>query len=220
MEQDSALPGGQAKLPLAAVLACWAGFALVAWFQASGTSVGFDRAGLLLWREAPALMPAGPTWLTSLMRGLTTMGGGTFRTVLGLVVLAALLARRHMRQGLMLLAIMLPAAAINFSLKELFDRPRPDLVPYFDTFGDLSFPSGHSFNGAATYLGLALILARQMPRLGKALVAGAVILSLGIAFSRVWVGVHWPTDAIAGWLGGMGWALLVTMLLREQSDTA
>lgn len=203
---------------IVAACASWAGFALVAWWQASGASSGFDQAGLLFWREGPSLLPPGPGWLTNLMQGLTVMGGGTFRTVLGVAVLAALLVRRHTRQGLVLLAIVLPAAAINSGLKALFARPRPDLVPYLDSFGAFSFPSGHSFNGTATYLGLALVFASLAPRLRPPLLAAGLTLSLGIAFSRVWLGVHYPTDAIAGLLAGAGWVLLVWALLQPEGE--
>lgn len=203
---------------LAAGLACWLGFALVAWWQASGASAGFDRAGLLLWRQPPQLYPIGPAWLTDAMRGLTTLGGGAFRVPLGLAALALLLSRRYLREAMMLAAIMVPAAVINSGLKTLFDRPRPDLVPYLHAFTDQSFPSGHSLNGAATYLGLALIAAALLPRLRGSFFTMALCLSLGIAFSRVWLGVHYPTDAIAGWLGGTGWVLVVTALIQPRGN--
>lgn len=209
-------PAGKPYAAFAAALACWAAVAAVAWWQASGASAGFDRAGLLLWREAPSLLPIGPAWLTSLMQGLTTVGGGIFRFALGLAVLIVLVARRHTSQTLMLLALMLAPPLINSELKALFARPRPDLVPYFDTFNDPSFPSGHSFNAAATYIGLALILASLRPGLRAPLIAAGVLLSLAIAFSRVWLGVHWPTDAVAGWLGGTGWALMMGAAIRPK----
>ncbi|MCB2077360.1 MAG: phosphatase PAP2 family protein [Novosphingobium sp.] len=193
-------------------------FALVAAWQASGASASFDRAGLLYWREMPLLFPVGPAWLTQAMQGLTIMGGGPFRIALGLFVLTLLLARRHIRESLMLLAIMIPAAAINSGLKLLFARPRPDIVPRLDGFSDLSFPSGHSFNGAATYLGLALIMAGLRSRTRYWLVVPALCLSLAIAFSRVWLGVHYPTDAIAGWLGGTGWATMVAYLMQPRAS--
>jgi len=204
-------------LLLSAGVACWAGFSLVAWWQASGASTGFDRAGLLLWREVPSLQPIGPGWLSDAFRLITLLGDGPFRTVLGLAVLGLLIFRRHLREGLVLAAIMIPSATFNSLLKSLFARPRPDIVPYLSGFGDFSFPSGHSMNGAATYLGLALIFAGTMPRYRSALLTGAICLSMAIAFSRVWLGVHYPTDTIAGWLAGTGLALMVASLLRPKT---
>jgi len=198
-------------------VACWAGFVLVAWWHTSGASAGFDRAGLLLWREGASLQPIGPDWLSDAFRLITLLGGGPFRTVLGLVILGILLVCRYLREGLVLVAIMVPSAEINSLLKSFFAQPRPDIVPYLAGFGGFSFPSGHSMNGAATYLGLALIFAGMLSRYRSALLAGALCLSLVIAFSRVWLGVHYPTDAIAGWLAGTGWALMVASLLRPKT---
>ena len=207
-------PGPHRTELLTVAFACWLGFALVAWWQESGASAAFDRAGLLYWRQAPQLGPVGPALLTDAMQALTVVGSGTFRIVLALIVVAVLLARRHNRESVMLVALMTLPAATNSVLKWLFARPRPDIVPHLTSFGDLSFPSGHSLNGAATYLGLALILAGLSPHRRGIWIAAALCLSLAIAFSRVWLGVHYPTDAIAGWLGGTGWALIVTTLLR------
>ncbi|MCB2074145.1 MAG: phosphatase PAP2 family protein [Novosphingobium sp.] len=207
------IPTGPPRIRLISVaLACWAGFVLVAWWQASGASADFDRAGLLMWRQGPMLQPIGPGWLSDAFDTVTQLGGGRFRTALGLLALVLLFACGHRYESLLLAAILLPAAAINSVLKLIFARPRPDLAPYLADFGGFSFPSGHSFNGAATYIGLALILVRLAPNHRIAMLAMATALSLAIAFSRVWLGVHYPTDAIAGWLGGAGWALVVASL--------
>lgn len=207
-------PGAHRTRLLAAAFTCWLGFAAIAWWQESGASAAFDSAGLLIWRKPPLFDPAGPAIVTDAMQVLTLFGGGPFRTMLGIIVLAVLLSRRRKRESVMLLALMIPSAAINSTLKWLFARPRPDIVPHLTGYGDLSFPSGHSLNGAATYLGLALILGSLRGRRHGVWIAAALCLSLGIAFSRVWLGVHYPTDAIAGWLGGTGWALMVAAVAR------
>ncbi len=201
---------------IAGGFACWLGLALIAWWQASGASAGFDRAGLLLWRDGPLLDAVGPAWLTSAMAGLTLIGGGPLRSALAIAVCAVLLVRRRMRDAVLLAGTALSAAAVNAGLKQLFARPRPDIVPHLDRISDLSFPSGHSFNSAAVYLCMALTIARLAPRRRGALIGAAMGLSLAIAFSRVWLGVHYPTDAMAGWLGGVGWALLLNALGRPQ----
>jgi undecaprenyl-diphosphatase len=194
---------------LAAALACWIGFTIVAQWQASGASAGFDRAGLLMWRRGPTLMPIGPAWLTHLMRSVTLLGNSRERLAIACLAFLILLFRRHIRAAVILAATAIPAIAIDSCLKLLFARPRPMIVPHLASYSQLSFPSGHSFNGSATYIGIALAAAAIAPRERIPMITVGLILSLAIAFSRVWLGVHYPTDVIAGLLGGAGWALLV-----------
>ena len=124
----------------------------------------------------------------------------------------------------MLLALTAVLAwAVEFAIKVAVGRPRPEIVPHLTDAGGASFPSGHSFNSAVVFIAVALAFAtmstRQSVRI--TIIGSAIVLSLLVAWSRVWLGVHFPSDVTAGWLGGAGWAFLATALLsRAARDMA
>jgi undecaprenyl-diphosphatase len=101
-------------------------------------------------------------------------------------------------------------------LKDLFGRPRPDLVPYAAYASNSSFPSGHSMMSAITYLVLGALLARSQERklLKAYFLVTAAFITVLVGISRVYLGVHWPTDVLAGWTAGAVWALLCWLLAR------
>jgi undecaprenyl-diphosphatase len=111
---------------------------------------------------------------------------------------------------------------VNTVLKGLIGRARPEIVPHLTAAGGDSFPSGHSFNSAVVFIAVALafatLSARQSVRL--TIIGSAVAFSLAVAWSRVWLGVHFPSDVIAGWLGGAGWAFLATAVLHRPAQAA
>ncbi len=100
-------------------------------------------------------------------------------------------------------------ALLNTGLKHVFERARPDLVPHEVIVANASFPSGHAFGAAMVYLTLAALLTfRMQPRAARViLLALAIGLSLAVGVSRVALGVHWPSDVLAGWAAGSAWAL-------------
>lgn len=201
----------------AAGLACWAAFTLVWWLVHAGALQDFDREGLLLWRSAPSLMPAGPPWLTDAMRGITQLGSVVPRNAVALVALFVLMFLKLRREALLFAGAVLGAWLFDWLVKLAVARPRPRIVPHLIGFSGMSFPSGHSFNAAAIYLAMAFafgaISARRDVRL--AVVSIAVVLSMLVALSRIWLGVHWPSDVIAGWLGGAGCALMARSALQR-----
>ena len=175
----------------------------------------FDAAGLQLWRTGTDLHPRGAPWLTEAVRDYTALGGVLLRHIVAVGALVALLFLRLRREAVLLALTIAGGWAVNSGLKLLIGRPRPDLVPHLMEAGGQSFPSGHSFNSAVVYIAIALAFAALSPRQSVRLtvIGIAVALTMLVSLSRVWLGVHYPSDAIAGWLGGAGWAFLATALL-------
>ena len=198
---------------LAALLAAAAGLWV---FIALGDEIGdgdlhtLDRAILLALRNpADPADPLGPRWFEEFMRDLTALGG---HGVLGLMLLAAtsfLFLAGMRRTGASVLAACLSGALLSALLKDFFARPRPDLVPHAAYVLTPSFPSGHAFLSALVYLTLATLVARQLKRrrLRLHVMAVAVLLTMLVGTSRVYLGVHWPSDVLAGWAIGATWAL-------------
>ncbi len=206
-----------------AALLCWLGFAGVAVMVLGGDAAAFDSAGLSFWRSGPLMLPRGPIWLLEMVRDLTALGGVMLRYAFAIAGFFALRALRMRRESFVLAGTLISGWVVEYALKLLVGRPRPMIVPHLTEAGGASFPSGHSFNAALVYIALALAFAALAPRrrLRRALIAGAMVLSLGIAFSRVWLGVHFPSDAIAGWFAGAAWAFTAAALLgRPAASTA
>lgn len=194
--------------------ALWAFFEL-AEDMVEGDTHAFDEALLLALRNpADRNDPLGPPWLETVMRDITALGG---LTVLGFAVLAVSgllwLQGRRRTVGPLLLAVA-GGQAFSWLAKGFFDRPRPDLVPHGTLVTSASFPSGHSMMAAVIWLTLAAMAVRTEPRRWVAvyLVALAVLMAVAVGISRVYLGVHWPTDVLGGWAAGAAWALACVAL--------
>ena len=200
---------------LMASAVCWIGFAVVAIAVLGGRSGQFDAAGLRLWRTGIDLHPRGSPWLAEAVRDYTALGGVLLRNLFAIGVIVALLFLRLRREATLLALTIMSGWLVNTAIKTLVGRPRPDIVSHLTEAGGLSFPSGHSFNSAVVYISIALAFAALSPRqsVRATIVFSAMALTLLIALSRVWLGVHYPSDALAGWLGGAGWAFTAAALL-------
>ena len=200
---------------LSAALVCWAGFALIVALVLSDRLGSFDSEGLRFFRTGLDQVPVGPPALLEAVRDWTALGGVLLRNVFAVIAIAALLLVRLRREATLLAATILSGWVVNTLIKAAVGRPRPTIVSHLAEAGGPSFPSGHSFNSAVVYMGIALALAAISARRGVrwSLIAGAAVLTALIALSRVWLGVHYPSDVLAGWLGGMGWALTASALL-------
>jgi undecaprenyl-diphosphatase len=152
--------------------------------------------------------PLGPPWLEEMMRDLTALGGVAVLTLLTLAVLGYLLLRRKPKAAGFVAASIFGAALAGALLKSVFDRARPDLALHLSLAQSSSFPSGHSMLSAAVYFTLAALLARleENVMLKAYLLLCAAVLAFFVGLSRVYVGVHWPTDVLAGWAAGAAWA--------------
>lgn len=198
-----------------AAIACWIGFTLVVLAVERGASARIDEAGLLFWRAIPDLRPRGPGWLLEGVRDVTALGGVLLRNLFALAAIAALLFMRLRREAVLLAGTIVSGWVVDSAIKHFIGRPRPTIVPHLTDAAGTSFPSGHSFNSAVVYIAIALAFAAMSSRhsVRATIVVAAMLLSLLIAFSRVWLGVHYPSDVIAGWLGGAGWAFAASALL-------
>lgn len=188
-----------------------------------GDTLKFDRWLLRSLRSATdAGVPAGPGWLNAAMVEITALGGTTVLTLVTLFAGAVLLARRKWALALFVMGTIAVAATANSALKDLFLRDRPNIVPHLVEVSSASFPSGHAMNSATVYLTLAALLAaaERSWRVRAVLMGGAVGLTLLIGFSRVYLGVHWPTDVLAGWTVGAAWAVASALIAHrlQQAD--
>ncbi|MCF8104224.1 MAG: phosphatase PAP2 family protein [Desulfohalobiaceae bacterium] len=182
-----------------------------------GETMSLDRSILLSMREADDQSDLwGPKWLEETGRDLTSLGGIAVLALLGLGVAGFLILDNKPRTALFLVVSIGGALLISQLLKSEFVRPRPDLVPHESVVYTKSFPSGHSMLAAATYLTLAVLLSRvlQRPRLQAYVLFLAVFFTVLVGVSRVYLGVHWPTDVLAGWTSGAVWAVVCLLVLR------
>jgi undecaprenyl-diphosphatase len=180
-----------------------------------GDTLAFDR-WLIAGLRDPANpgSPLGPLWLKKAMVDLTALGGGPFLTLLTVAAAGFLVAARKWGMAaFVVLAIAAGGLAANL-LKWVFVRARPDLVPHLVNVDSASFPSAHAMNSAVTFLTLGVLLGRSLKdgRLKAYLLGLAVFLTLIVGFSRVYLGVHWPTDVVAGWAVGAAWAILCSLV--------
>jgi undecaprenyl-diphosphatase len=191
-------------------------FAALADEVMEGGTRKLDSALLLALRRPGDLQPLGPPALLDAARDITALGGPVVLTLLTAAVslFLALDGKKHM--ALFVCGSVGSGLLVSNLLKDSFDRPRPDIVPHEVYAASYSFPSGHSMLSAITYLTLGAILARSHERklLKAYFLLLAVFLSGLIGVTRVYLGVHWPTDVLAGWTAGAVWALLCWLLAR------
>ena len=195
-----------------------AGFGFCAWaFIAiadevhEGATQSLDRALLLAMRNPQDLSdPIGPGWLEEAARDITALGGDTVLMIVTAATWIYLMLAGKRGAALLVLVAIVGGLLLSTGLKLGFERPRPDLVPHGTRVYTASFPSGHAMLSAVTYLTLGALLSRvQDRRRLRAFMMGlAVFLTLIVGVSRVYLGVHWPSDVLAGWTVGAAWAAL------------
>lgn len=198
------------SLLLTVAAALW-GFVELADEVLEGSTEAVDRAVLLFFRVPGDLTdPIGPPWVELLITDTTALGGVAVLAIITVIVVGYLVVMAKRSAAVFVLVAIGGGTVVSFALKSLFERARPDLVPHGVEVATASFPSGHAMLSAVTYLTLGALLARFLPRRrAKAyVVTVAALLTLAIGVSRVYLGVHWPTDVLAGWTLGAAWAVL------------
>ena len=180
-----------------------------------GETRGFDRDLLLMFRNPERLSdPIGPAWLEVVVRDITALGGLVTLALLSIAACGYLwLTNRH-RLALFVAVSVTGGSLVNTLLKGLIERPRPDIVPHGTSAALSSFPSGHAMMSAIVFLTLGAMLAyaSDTTRVKVYFLSWSVLLTVLVGTSRVYLGVHWPTDVIAGWIGGATWAMLCLLV--------
>jgi undecaprenyl-diphosphatase len=205
-------------LSLAAVSFFAYAFVEIAGDVMEGDVEALDRALLLGLRQAEDLSdPIGPAWFEEAARDVTALGGTTVLTFVTAAVVVYLFMVRKSASALFVVFAATGGLFLSNLLKLWFERARPDLVPHGAEVYTASFPSGHAMLSAVTYLTLGALLARfqTSPRLKAFFLSIAVILTLAVGASRVYLGVHWPTDVLAGWCIGAAWAAFCWFLALQ-----
>lgn len=201
---------------LLTVTCAW-GFVHLGQLVSGGHTDDFDTTVLLALRDRMDTSdPIGPRWVEEIARDMTALGGIGVVTGLTLVSVG-LLGMSGRRHAAWLVAIAVVGATLmSMFLKDSYDRPRPDLVPHGSIVYTRSFPSGHSMLAAVTYLTIAVVVMRLLRRrtMRFYVLAIAAFVTASVGVSRVYLGVHWPSDVLAGWVAGTGWASLVWIVAR------
>lgn len=206
----------RALLALALVIAGVVVFMRLAAYVAGDTPGEFDvRLITALRNPADLSDPIGPGWLEEAMRDLTALGGSIVLLIVSCAAFAFLFMAGKSHAAYLLAASVIGAMLLSQLLKFGISRPRPELVPHGTRVYTQSFPSSHAMMSAAVYLTLAALLARtqRLARVRIFIIAIAAFITALVGASRVYLGVHWPTDVLAGWVGGAVWAILCWIVM-------
>jgi undecaprenyl-diphosphatase len=193
---------------LVLILIAGVAFAHLAEEVAEGETQAFDHS-VMVW-----MGEHGSPTLTILAQEVTALGSGMVVWMVILVASAFLWGSKHRYSVALLWVAMLGAGIISSALKAFYDRPRPDVFPWRVPYaGEASFPSGHSMTAMVGYATLAYLIARLEPSAALRRltfgVAGVVIVAIGL--SRMYVGVHWPSDVLGGFAMGLAWAAFAAL---------
>lgn len=206
------------EAPLLAAIALISGL-ILAFLQIAdealeGEMEAFDNAILMLFRDPSNIdQVIGPVWLHEMVRDITALGSFA---ILGLIVLGVcvyLLMAKMRASALLVVISVLGGTLLSTVLKMSYNRPRPDLTSMSHQF-TASFPSGHAMLSAVTFMTLGAVLAQLAPTRALRIftIAAAIFLTAIVGSSRIFMGVHYPSDVLAGWCLGAAWALLCSTI--------
>lgn len=209
---------GREVAALVVVLASIAAFVALIVLISSPEIQRFDESVVRALRNQHDLSnPVGPKWVQELARDYTALGGyGVLSTLTVLIALFLSFAGKR-RRAWFAAFVVFAGYLVSMGLKAAIGRPRPAIVPYLSNFNSASFPSGHSMMSAVVYITFSLMLADLAirKRVGALLFIAPVAISAAVGFSRVYMGVHYPTDVFAGWCAGISWALGCWLIARR-----
>ena len=197
------------------------GFINLAGEMLEGDTQAFDVAFLKSLRmNGDLATPHGPSWMLDAMRDITALGGVTVLSMVSALAIAFLLTRGRVKQASYTMLATGGGALMGKLLKTLCARERPEVVPHLVEVTSLSFPSGHSMNSAIIYLTLAVMISRSFDeRRARIFTIGtSALLVLAIGFSRLYLGVHYPTDVLGGWTVGASWALAMGLIATRLQE--
>lgn len=193
------------------------GFVSIADEVIQGDFRQFDETILLSMRTTgDPSDPIGPSWFEEAGRDVTALGSVAALLIFTITMAGYLYLKKQAWVALFVVLAIVSGTAVSTLMKSGFDRPRPELVPHKTQIYTKSFPSGHSSMSALVFLTLGAVMARaERDRKTKVfLIAVPVVLSLLVGVSRVYMGVHWPSDVLAGWLLGTTWAAASWLVFR------
>jgi undecaprenyl-diphosphatase len=186
-----------------------------------GDTFAIDKAIMRAVRTAgDASELVGPAWVKLAVIDLTALGGAPVLTLVTVLATGSLVSmRRYSTAGFVVLSVSC-GAILSTIIKGIFVRPRPEIVPHLVAATSTSFPSGHAMNSAIVYLTLAVLLARSEAnrQIQFYLIGAAIFLTLLVGTTRVLLGVHWPSDVLAGWVIGAAWAALCSLAAKWLQD--
>jgi undecaprenyl-diphosphatase len=211
------IPETATFLDLCIVACCGWIFIRLATKVKGGATKELDETILRMLRHRDNLaIPRGPKWLSQASHDITFLGSGTNLTLASGIAVGFLCLQRRFRAVGFLIVSLGSGLILSYLLKNFFLRERPIVVPRLTHFDPGSFPSGHSMGAALVYLTLGGILSRQTRRLLKKayFLSIALALSVLVGISRIYLGVHFPSDVLAGWAVGSLWSAICTQTAR------
>lgn len=195
---------------LVVILSLW-GFIELADEVIEGETRAFDVWMLhQLRRPDDPSVPIGPACLTQAMLDITALGAVAVLTLMVLIVVGYLLLQRAYSAIWLVLVATLGGALLSAALKQFFGRERPESILHLREVFNPSFPSGHAMLSAVVYLTLGILFSRAVarPAIRMYFFSVALVLTALVGLSRIYLGMHYPTDVLAGWAVGLVWALL------------
>ena len=192
-------------------------FGHIAGEMLEGDATKFDERILLFFRSANDVSdPVGAPWMEEMARDITALGSFAVLSIVVFAVVIYLLMAHQRAAAFWILAAVCGGVILNNLLKLVYERPRPDLVTPAARVFTTSFPSGHATLSTITYLTLGALLAslHDSLRFKAYFLSLAILLAVAVGVSRVYLGVHYPTDVLAGWCIGAAWAAFCWTIFR------